>query len=203
MTINSHALAVASSNAGKLAELRNLLDQEIALRSLAELGLDSPDETGLTFEQNAILKARHVHDRTGLVVLADDSGIEVDALGGNPGVRSARFAGVDATDADNRALLLTSLRDIDPNHRGARFVCVIAIVSRDGAVATTRGTCEGTISFEERGSNGFGYDALFMLPDGRTMAELTPEEKNHISHRSRAIRLAIPLIYDALESFGG
>lgn len=194
MSDTQPTLAIASSNRGKIAEFRALLGAGVTVVSLADLGLDSPEETGDTFEVNAALKARYVHDRTGLPVLADDSGLEVDALGGLPGVRSARFSGVTATDAGNRELLLRSMAHVPDNARSARFVCVIALVDRFGDVYLTRGTCDGAIAFAERGVHGFGYDAVFSLPDGRTMAELPPEEKNLISHRSQALRLAGPEI---------
>lgn len=193
-------LAIASNNAGKIAELRALVGDAIRLLTLSDLGLDSPEETGSTFEENAVLKARYLHQETGLPALADDSGLEVDALDGEPGVHSARYAGEPSDDAANRSRLLASMRDVPATERAARFVSVIAIVDRDGVVRTTRGTCDGSVAYTERGSGGFGYDSIFELPDGRTMAELPAAEKNRISHRAVAMRLALASIRQAVES---
>jgi XTP/dITP diphosphohydrolase len=191
-------LAIASNNQGKIAELRSLLGDAVHVVTLADLGLESPEETGQTFRENAELKARYVHDQTGLLALADDSGLEVDALDGRPGVHSARFAGESATDADNRALLLAELTDVPTTGRTARFVSVIAMVDEDGGLHAARGICEGVITFRERGSNGFGYDSIFELADGQTMAELDPDEKNKRSHRGQAMRHALPAVRAAL-----
>lgn len=166
--------------------------------SIIDLGLSSPEETGMTFEENAVLKARYVYRHCGMVTLADDSGLEVDALDGSPGVRSARYAGEHHNDADNRALLLRNLDAFPDAVRTARFVAAIAIIDVEGNETVFRGTCEGTIAQEERGSGGFGYDSLFQLADGRTMAELPTEEKNRVSHRAEALRLAVPALRDAL-----
>ena len=133
-----------------------------------------------------------MHHHSGHVTLADDSGLEVDALGGAPGVRSARYAGEHHDDADNRALLTRNLAALAAGERAARFVAAIAIIDAAGSLCVTRGTCEGSIAIEERGAGGFGYDSLFELPDGRTMAELTAVEKNTISHRADALRQALP-----------
>ena len=201
MSLHSHTgtiLAIASNNQGKIAELRSLLGDAVNIVTLADLGLESPDETGETFEENAELKARYVHSQTGLPALADDSGLEVDALHGRPGVRSARYAGESATDADNRALLLAEMKDIPPARRTARFVSVITLVDESGEVHAARGACEGIITEQERGSNGFGYDSLFEFADGQTMAELDPDEKNRRSHRGQAMRYALPAIRAAL-----
>jgi len=191
-------LALASNNRGKVAEFQSLLGNEVEIVSLADLGLESPEETGETFEANAELKARYVHDRTGLVTLADDSGLVVDALGGAPGVRSARFAGERHDDADNRRKLIEVMDSIPDSQRSAHFVAAIAIVDATGTLAMVRGTCDGTIMRAERGVGGFGYDSLFALPDGRTMAELSPAEKNAVSHRGNAVRLALPNLQQAL-----
>ena len=192
MTADLPILAIASGNRGKLAEFREMIGEGVSLVSLADLGLDSPEETGSTFDENAELKARYVHQRTGLPVLADDSGLVVDALDGAPGVQSARFAGAGASDAGNRARLLRDMADVPASNRSCRFVCVIALIERAGGLHLTRGTCEGKVAFEERGDHGFGYDPLFELPDGRMMAELEPWEKNRISHRSKALQRAGP-----------
>ncbi len=199
VTVSSRpTLALATSNRGKISELRALLGEDIELVSLDDLGLPSPEETGSTFEANAELKARYVFEHGGLVTLADDSGLEVDALGGLPGVMSARYAGDQHDDAANRALLLRTLASLPDSDRTARFVAVIAVINGHGELTLSRGTCEGAMAFEERGSGGFGYDSLFELPDGRTMAELEPATKNAISHRANAMRRALPGIRTAL-----
>lgn len=193
-------LAIASNNAGKLAEFRLLLGDRAQVVSLSDLGLASPEETGATFEENAELKARYVFEKTGLVTLADDSGLEVDALGGLPGVRSARYAGDHHNDADNRALILRNLAGIVDPSRTARLVSVIAVVDAAGATSLIRETCEGTITDTERGANGFGYDPIFELPDRRTMAELARAEKNLVSNRGRAVRKGMADLLRALDA---
>lgn len=193
-------LIIATRNPGKLEEIRLLLGPEIRLRSLADFA-DLPDivEDGDTFEANAVKKARTVARHTGCPALADDSGLEVDALGGAPGVHSARFAGENATDAQNNAKLLHLLGETPEEKRTARFRCVIGITTPDGAVRTARGRCEGRILKRPRGRGGFGYDPLFLVPALKlTFAELSPGEKNRISHRGRALKAARPLILDAL-----
>jgi XTP/dITP diphosphohydrolase len=191
-------LTVASSNRGKLAEFQALLGDDVDIISILDLDIESPEETGATFEDNALLKARHLHHEVGGVVLADDSGLEVDALSGEPGVRSARFAGDHHDDADNRALLLERMASVPADQRSARFVAAIAIIDTPGHESLVRQTCEGRITYEERGSNGFGYDPLFELPNGRTMAELTRDEKGAVSHRGKAVRAALPILRQAL-----
>lgn len=186
-------LVVATRNPGKVREIQAILaDLPLEILSLADFP-DLPDvaETGDTFEENAALKARAICQATGLLTLADDSGLEVDALGGAPGVYSSRFAGPTATDADRNTILLQKLRGVPPPQRTARFVAAVAIASPEGWVHTTRATCEGQIALAPRGQHGFGYDPVFLLPDrGVTMAELPPEEKNQISHRARALAWA-------------
>ncbi len=182
-------LLIASANQGKVAEYRELLEGlECDLLSVQDAGISGDvEETGQTYEENARLKAVTCAARSGLVTLADDSGLEVDALGGEPGVRSARYAGPGATDAQRVAYLLEKLKDVPQERRGARFVCVIAIAVPDGGVTFCRGECPGAIVIEPRGGRGFGYDPAFFLPElGVTMAELTPEMKNRLSHRGRA-----------------
>ncbi len=196
--LGRQSLAVASSNRGKISEFEWLLDNSASIMSIHDLGLTSPEETGTTFEENAVLKARYVHRQCGMVTLADDSGLEVDALDGAPGVLSARYAGQDHNDADNRALLLRNLHALPNAVRTARFVAVIAIIDTEGIESFFRGTCEGVIAHQERASGGFGYDSLFQLADGRTMAELPAEEKNAVSHRAEALRLAMPALRAAL-----
>ena len=193
-------LLVASSNPGKVREIRALLPSHIAVFSLEDLGISSPEETGATLRENADLKALHAARASGLLALADDSGLEVEALAGQPGVRSARFAGVPQDDAKNRRALLDALSAIPKQARDARFVCAVTIATPEGIVGTSQGVVSGTILDRERGSRGFGYDALFLLPSGRTIAELLDEEKNEMSHRSVAIRKILPQIERALAS---
>jgi XTP/dITP diphosphohydrolase len=186
-------IIVATANPGKLAEIRSALDEPgwefVTAADLGAAPLDV-EETGETFEQNALLKARAYHEAFGLAALADDSGLEVDALGGAPGVYSSRYAGPDATDAENNARLLRELSGVPEERRTARFRCTMVLVDEDGRETVATGTCEGRIGFEARGDGGFGYDPLFW-PDaalGRTMAELGMAEKNAISHRGAALR---------------
>jgi XTP/dITP diphosphohydrolase len=200
------SLVIATTNEGKLNELRALLgDLPVQVLSVAEvLGerLVVPEE-GLTFADNAVTKARAVCQATGLYALADDSGLEVAALGGRPGVRSARFAHERATDAENNAELLRELDDLVDADRGAKFRCVLALASpwAPDDVATVEGSCEGTIARTPRGSGGFGYDPLFIVAElgGRAMAELSEAEKNAVSHRARAVRALRPVLVKVLE----
>ena len=186
-------LLVATRNQGKLRELSDLLgDVPLELVSLADVGIDvDVEETGHTFEENAVLKAETYRDLSGMLTLADDSGLEVDALGGEPGVRSARYAGPDATDADRIQLLLRNLESSPDPSWTAQFRCVIAITSPERKTQLFSGTCRGRIVRELWGENGFGYDPVFLFPDlGLTMAELTPDQKNTVSHRALAVREA-------------
>lgn len=187
-------LVLASHNRGKLAELRRILaGLDVQLVDPDELDLPDVDETGATFEDNALLKARAAVAATGLPSIADDSGLAVDALGGEPGVRSARYAGVHGDDAANLALVLARMADRDD--RAARFVCVAALAAPDGREWTARGTLEGTLSAAPRGTGGFGYDPILVpLDDVRTTAELAPQDKDAISHRGRAFRALRPAI---------
>lgn len=183
-------LLLASGNAGKLRELRHMLDGVVEVLSPADVGLAGldPAETETTFHGNALLKARAFASASGLLALADDSGLQVDALGGAPGVYSARYAGPDATDADNNQKLLAALEG--HADRSARFRCALVLAAPAGDERCLHeGTCEGRILEAPRGQGGFGYDPLF-LADGqtRTMAELPPDEKSAISHRGRAVR---------------
>lgn len=192
----------ASRNRGKVKELAELVaDAGIELLSLADLpGAPEVVEDGATFEENAAKKAREIAAWAGLPAVADDSGLEVDAIGGAPGVRSARFAGDGATDAENNAKLLRLLADVPTERRTARFVSVIAVATPDGKVSTVRGTCEGIIGHEPRGAGGFGYDPLFIVPEyGLTFAEMDLATKNRISHRGRAFRLARGLLIAAAQ----
>lgn len=192
-------LLLATSNRGKIAELQTMLGPSVDVVSLADLGIESPEETGATFAENAVLKARHGAAASGLVTVADDSGIEVDALGGAPGVRSARYAGEPSDDERNRQKLLRELRGVPADKRTARFVSEIAVAVPGGNVRTFHGTLDGRVGDSPRGTGGFGYDSLLELPDGRTVAELTPEEKNAISHRGVALRNALPFLHTVIE----
>ena len=194
----SSQLLVASSNPGKIREIRALLPTDLAVVGLDDLGLPSPEETGATFRENADFKALSAARASDMLALADDSGLEVDALAGAPGVRSARFAGEPPDDARNRKALLTALSGIPEERRTARFVCAVTIATPDGIVGTSEGVVSGTILDHERGSRGFGYDPVFLLPNGRTIAELLDEEKNAMSHRSAAIRKILPQLRRAL-----
>lgn len=184
-------LVLATRNRGKVEEIRELLAGfGIELLSLKHFP-DVPEvpEDGETFEENARRKAEFVARCTGLPALADDSGLEVDALNGAPGVRSARFAGDDATYAENNATLLRLMEGIPPEGRTARFRCVLALAFPDGPVRTMEGMCEGRIAEEPKGENGFGYDPLFFVPElGKTFAQIGRTEKGKISHRGRALR---------------
>jgi XTP/dITP diphosphohydrolase len=179
-------LVLASRNSHKLRELGALLVQHELERLPAEVEL--PPETGATFAENALDKARAAARATGRPAVADDSGIEAAALGGAPGVRSARYAGESASDEEN---LLKLLREVPSDERAVAYVCALAFVTPEGREELVEGRCEGELAAEPRGSGGFGYDPAFVpadLDDGRTMAELAPEEKDRISHRGRAAR---------------
>jgi XTP/dITP diphosphohydrolase len=192
-------LLVASRNHKKLAELRRVLDAAgisgLTLLSLDDVApFDEAPETGATFEDNAVAKARDAFRATGLASVADDSGLEVDALNGMPGVLSARWAGLHGQDAANTALLLAELRDVPDERRGGGFVSACALVSSAGETVV-RGTWRGSIAREAKGDGGFGYDPVF-VPEGssRTAAELTPQEKDAASHRGRALALLVPAL---------
>src|SRR5690625_3269901 len=182
-------IVLATGNPGKLTELRSLLHgSDLKLHTLSDFHVEGPEETGLTFVENAILKARHAARETGLPAIADDSGLEVDALNGAPGIHSARYAGRHGDDAANNRKLLTALKDTDP--RRARFRCIAVFLRHadDPAPLICPGAWEGEILSAPRGDHGFGYDPLF-LPAGenRTAAELPAGEKNRLSHRARAM----------------
>lgn len=189
-------LLLATHNPGKVRELQALLS-ELGIRVVrpAEVGLHfDVDETGTTYAENATLKAQAFAQASGLVSVADDSGLEVDALDGGPGVYSARYGGPGASDGDRRAKLVAAVRHVPPP-RLARFRCVIAVAQPTSPVSLFEGMCPGQIVLEERGTNGFGYDPIFYLPEhGCTMAELDPTIKNQISHRARAWQAARPTL---------
>jgi XTP/dITP diphosphohydrolase len=185
----------ATGNAGKMKEIRMILeDMGLKILSMKEAGiLLDIEENGTTYEENALIKARAVADceeAKGAVVLADDSGLEVDYLQGEPGIYSARYMGEDTPYSVKNANLIERLEGVPEEQRGARFVCAIAAVLPDGTELTTRAAIEGRIGYEERGEHGFGYDPIFFVPEfGRTTAQLTEEEKNQVSHRGKALRL--------------
>jgi XTP/dITP diphosphohydrolase len=186
-------LVIATTNQNKLREYAGIFaGLPFDLRSLRDLGIDDDvEETGSTFAENAQLKAEFYTARSGMPVLADDSGLEVHALGGAPGVFSHRYAGPDATDADRNALLLKNLAGVPLHARLARFVCAIALARPDGVVEHVEGVLPGVIEMAPRGTNGFGYDPLFyLLDENATLAELPSERKNQISHRALAARAA-------------
>jgi XTP/dITP diphosphohydrolase len=187
-------LIVATRNRGKVTEIANALAHlPLQVLSLAEFD-NIPDavEDGDTFEANAVIKARHYAKYTKCACLADDSGLEVDALGGAPGVYSARFAGPDGDDAANNAKLLQELKDVPGEKRTARFRCVLAFAGEQGEIITTEGSCEGVILHQAQGQGGFGYDPLFYVPDlDKTLAEIPVTEKNKISHRGQALRIMV------------
>ena len=189
-------VVVATGNAGKLREFRELLAAlPIAIASFAECGgVALPDE-GDDYAANATAKALATARATGCLALGDDSGLEVDALGGAPGPRSARYGGPALDDAGRSGALLEALAGVAPERRGARFVCVVALATPDGAVVTARGECPGRIGAAPRGAAGFGYDPIFELaPGGPTMAELPADEKHCVSHRGRALRALEPAL---------
>lgn len=182
-------LVLASKNPHKLQEMQTILSQlglEVVLES--DVGVDvDVEETGTTFAENAMLKARAVMEQSGMAAIADDSGLMVDALDGAPGVYSARYGHLDSDQA-RTAYLLKNMEDVPAGQRSARFVSAIACVLPDGRTVTAQGTCEGEILFAPRGENGFGYDPVFYVPAlGKTFAEAAPDEKNAVSHRGRAL----------------
>ncbi|MDI1430666.1 RdgB/HAM1 family non-canonical purine NTP pyrophosphatase [Polyangium sorediatum] len=201
------SILVATTNRGKLAELLAIFaDLPIQLLPLSQVLPDLPPiiEDGATFVDNALIKARTGAEAAMMVTLAEDAGLEVDALAGRPGVRSARFAKEGATDSENNAALLAALEEIDDEHRTARFRCTMVLLDPWNEVqpeVICEGRCEGTIAQQARGAGGFGYDPLFIVKgDGRTMAELGDEEKNRISHRAEAARAMRPVLEALIEN---
>ena len=185
-------LVFASDNPGKIREVSQIFrDSNITVIPQAEFGIDSPEETGTTFADNALIKAQHAAAASGLPAMADDSGIAIDALDGRPGVRSARYAGESATDAENLEKLLEEMADVPDEQRGAGFHCAAVLVFPDSEAEPIFVECvwRGSILHERRGDGGFGYDPVFLDPaSGKTGAELSREEKNRISHRGKAFR---------------
>lgn len=194
MTEPAARVVLATRNEGKLAELRTILEMPAAspdVASSAQLGVPDVRETGVTFAENALLKARAAAAYTGLPSIADDSGLAVDVLGGSPGVFSARWSGTHGDDRANLELLLAQLADVPEAHRSARFVCAAALVTPDGGEHVEHGYFAGTLEYAPRGRNGFGYDPILRVDGdsrGRTAAELDPAEKNRLSHRGQAFR---------------
>lgn len=181
----------ATSNPGKMSEIREIMqDLGVEILSMKEAGIEADIvEDGKTFEENALIKARTIRDLTGCLVLADDSGLVVDALNGEPGIYSARYMGEDTSYDLKNANIIERLSGMKDRGRSARFVCVIAAVFPDGTEETRQGTIEGRISYEPAGENGFGYDPIFYVPEyGCTTAQLSAEQKNEISHRGKALR---------------
>ena len=190
-------ILLATNNQGKVLELKKLLGElPFNVRSLQDFPqVGEIEENGESFAENALIKAKAGARATGILTLADDSGLEVDVLQGEPGVRSARFAGEPKNDSRNNAKLLELLKDIPLYRRAARFKSVIALVTPEGEEFVTEGTCEGLISLEPKGQGGFGYDPLFYVPEyDRSFAELSLEEKNAISHRGKALRAAAAML---------
>jgi XTP/dITP diphosphohydrolase len=184
-------IVAGTRNAGKVREIRQALAElPFEVCGIPDESLADVEETGVTFSENAILKARYYSQHTGEYCLADDSGLEVDALDGAPGVYSARYSGEGATDTANNQKLLLALQDVPAEKRTARFRSVLALAGPDGSLLLADGTCEGIILTEAKGDGGFGYDPLFWMPDRqKTLAEMTVQEKNAISHRGNALKV--------------
>lgn len=194
----SNTLFIATGNAGKLAEFKQLLPEYTVL-SFADKQIASPDETGLTFIENALIKARYASQQTQLPVLADDSGLVVPSLKGEPGIYSARYAGKDGDHQANMQMLLGNMASIPTADRSAYFVCVLVYLRhpQDPMPLVAIGKLHGQIHTQQQGSNGFGYDPIFYLPEAKgTLAELTAEQKNQISHRSKALQNLVGQLHD-------
>lgn len=194
-------IVLASNNPGKVREIAQLLSAlNLSVVPQSQFGVPDVEETGLTFVENAILKARNAARKTGFAAIADDSGLEVDALNGAPGIRSARYAGVGSSDQANLDKLLQALTDVPQSDRSARFQCLMVYLAHehDPTPLICQGTWEGQILFEPRGNNGFGYDPVFFVPTHNcSSAELPPDIKNELSHRGQALRLLV----EALRSY--
>ncbi len=182
-------IIAATKNKNKLREFGEIL-KGFEIISQEDAGIDiDVEETGTTFEENSMLKAKAIYEATGIAAIADDSGLCVDALGGAPGIYSARYGGEGLDDEGRVELLLKNMKDVPKEKRSARFVCAITLVGKDGVI-TARGECEGKIDYEPKGENGFGYDPVFYMEEyGKTTAQMTPDEKNAVSHRGKALRI--------------
>lgn len=188
----SKRIVFATGNMGKMKEVKEILaDLDYEIVSMKEAGIDVDIvEDGKTFEENALIKAKAIHEQCHDIVLADDSGLEVDYLNKEPGIYSARYEGEDTPYEIKNQIIMDRVKEAEGSERSARFVCVIAAVWEDGTTSTARATIEGEIARESAGSNGFGYDPIFFVPEfGCTTAELTAEQKNEISHRGKALRM--------------
>lgn len=203
MTHSKRAIIVATNNEGKLAEFERLLGSKFRIEGLGGLQLTMPDEGTESYRSNAEAKAEYVAKQTGRFVLGDDSGLEVSALGGQPGISSARFAGEPKSDTRNIQKLLAALEGVPTSERAARFVCWLALAGPNGLVTSVEGACVGRIGTKPRGSYGFGYDPVFVFADQRTMAELSDEEKDSVSHRGNAIRNILPNLASAIDGAAG
>ena len=184
-------IVLATHNQGKIREFRKIFsDMGVEAVTISEIAdVPEPEETGHTFEENALIKAKAVMKVTGQLTLADDSGLEIDALNGEPGIYSSRYLGEDTSYVKKNSVILERLKDVPEEKRSARFVCAVAAAFPDGQSKVIRGTMEGSIGYEIKGENGFGYDPIFYLPQyGKYSAELTSDEKNAISHRGEALR---------------
>lgn len=191
----------ATSNQGKMDEIKMIMsDMNIPIQSLKEAGIQADIvEDGKTFEENAIIKARTIMELTHQLVLADDSGLEVDYIGGEPGIYSARYMGEETSYAVKNQNIIDRLKDAKGDERSARFVCAIAAVLPNGETYTTRATIEGVIGYEEKGEHGFGYDPILYVREfGKTTGELLPEDKNEISHRGKALRQMKEILKDKI-----
>ncbi|MBI6548422.1 XTP/dITP diphosphatase [Xenorhabdus lircayensis] len=192
---------LATGNAGKVRELADLLaDFGLDIVAQTELGVDSADETGLTFIENAIIKARHAAAVTGLPAIADDSGLSVDALGGTPGIYSARYAGSDASDQENLEKLLEAMRNVPDEQRQAQFNCVLVYLrhAEDPTPLVFHGRWSGILTHEPAGEGGFGYDPIFYAPEfGCTAAQMSREQKNAVSHRGKALEMLLEVMRNA------
>lgn len=191
----------ATGNENKLREIRQILEgTDVEVVSMKEAGVFTDvEETGETFEENAVLKAKAIAKKSGLLTLSDDSGLEIDALNKEPGIYSSRYMGEDTSYDIKNKNLIDRLEGVPDEKRTARFVCAMAMVRPDGTYEVVRGEMEGRIGYEIAGKNGFGYDPIFFLPEyGCTSAELSPEEKNAISHRGKALRMMKDIIYREL-----
>ncbi len=190
-------IIIATSNEGKLKEFRSLLaHKNVEIMSMREAGIDIDiDENGTTFEENAAIKAKTVCDYSGCLCLADDSGLEIDYLDGEPGIYSARYLGHDTPYSEKNSIILDRLKGVPDEKRTARFVSAVAAAFPDGRVITVKDTMEGRIANSQAGSGGFGYDPIFFFPPaGKTNAEMTPEEKNAVSHRGKALKKMVEIL---------